>query len=719
MTLNVGANYTIKATVDGQAQLDRFNQSLREGGKAGEVSAGQIKNAYRQLPAQFTDIATSLAGGQSPFLVLLQQGGQIRDSFGSIGGALRGVASFITPFNVALGATVGVVGALAAAFIQGEAETTAFNRALATTGNYAGTTADRFDEAAQRIQEGTRASAGTARELLQAVVETGQFGPRSYEAVATAAAQLQRVTGQSSKEVIKQFQGLSKSAADWAAEANTTYNFLDVAQYRYIRQLEEAGDKEGAQRAAVDALNKSLAQRTVDLGYLESAWAKVTNAASSAWDAMLNVGRADTTGDRLGNLRKELEDRLANQASARSDNRERYQPRIDQLRAEIANLEEVVRLEGRAADAQAQRARENQAAIAAEREAEKDRKKQEEEAKRRRDAAIAQFAGLKQGFQDQLLAVRELGAAETLQAQIEAGRYSNLSKAQQEELLQLARKVDYAKSIKEFEDASAKRSDEIFRKRQQAAEKEAREQEASIERWKDIANPAEKYLKQLEQISALVQSGALTPQEGAAARDYVADQILRIDQLGKKGKDTFAELKDAVEGWGKAATDAFLDFAFTGKASFGDLVSSILKDIARMLIQTNVTAPLFKAIQGGIGGGGGAGGFFSAIAGAIGIPGFASGGDFRGGLRIVGENGPELEATGPSRIFNAQQTRQILSGSGGGTSIVVNVNAQTGQSQTEGDNESGLRDLGQRIAAAARQVILEEQRPGGLLYGAA
>jgi hypothetical protein len=43
-----------------------------------------------------------------------------------------------------------------------------------------------------------------------------------------------------------------------------------------------------------------------------------------------------------------------------------------------------------------------------------------------------------------------------------------------------------------------------------------------------------------------------------------------------------------------------------------------------------------------------------------GVPGFAAGGDFGGGLRIVGENGPELEATGPSRIFNAQQTSSLL-----------------------------------------------------------
>ena len=42
------------------------------------------------------------------------------------------------------------------------------------------------------------------------------------------------------------------------------------------------------------------------------------------------------------------------------------------------------------------------------------------------------------------------------------------------------------------------------------------------------------------------------------------------------------------------------------------------------------------------------------------IPGYAAGGDHTGGWRIVGENGPELEATGPARIFNAGQTRDLM-----------------------------------------------------------
>ena len=47
------------------------------------------------------------------------------------------------------------------------------------------------------------------------------------------------------------------------------------------------------------------------------------------------------------------------------------------------------------------------------------------------------------------------------------------------------------------------------------------------------------------------------------------------------------------------------------------------------------------------------------------IPAFAAGGDFAGGLRLVGENGPEIEATGPSRIFSTGQMRNLLSGDGG------------------------------------------------------
>ncbi len=47
-----------------------------------------------------------------------------------------------------------------------------------------------------------------------------------------------------------------------------------------------------------------------------------------------------------------------------------------------------------------------------------------------------------------------------------------------------------------------------------------------------------------------------------------------------------------------------------------------------------------------------------------GVPGFASGGMHRGGLRIVGERGPELESTGPSRITSNSDLKSIVNNDG-------------------------------------------------------
>ncbi|MDF5922598.1 phage tail length tape measure family protein [Pseudomonas aeruginosa] len=53
--------------------------------KVAGLSAGQYKQAMRQLPAQITDVVTSLASGMPVWMVAIQQGGQITDSFGGVG----------------------------------------------------------------------------------------------------------------------------------------------------------------------------------------------------------------------------------------------------------------------------------------------------------------------------------------------------------------------------------------------------------------------------------------------------------------------------------------------------------------------------------------------------------------------------------------------------------------------------------------------------------
>ncbi|MBM1191525.1 phage tail tape measure protein [Pseudomonas weihenstephanensis] len=76
---------------DYSARIDSTRKSLSgfdDGLSKTGISARQTEQALRQLPAQFTDIFTSLAGGQNPLMVLIQQGGQIKDSFGGVDNTL-------------------------------------------------------------------------------------------------------------------------------------------------------------------------------------------------------------------------------------------------------------------------------------------------------------------------------------------------------------------------------------------------------------------------------------------------------------------------------------------------------------------------------------------------------------------------------------------------------------------------------------------------------
>ncbi|MGE8627714.1 phage tail length tape measure family protein [Achromobacter denitrificans] len=69
---------------------------------------------------------------------------------------------------------------------------------------------------------------------------------------------------------------------------------------------------------------------------------------------------------------------------------------------------------------------------------------------------------------------------------------------------------------------------------------------------------------------------------------------------------------------------------------------------------------------------------------------FAKGGFHSGGLRLVGENGPELEVTGPSRIFSAEQTRSILEG-GDNAQLVPLLRALLQEQQALREEVANLR----------------------------
>lgn len=376
------------------------------------MSAKATAAAMRNVPAQFQDIIVSLQGGQAPMTVFLQQGSQLSSMFGGAGNAAKALGGYVlglvNPFTVAAAAGV----TLAVAYNQGSKEADAYRLAIVSTGNAAGTTGAQLKGYAQEISSviGTQ---GKAAESLAAFVSTGRVSRDVLKEASQAAIAWERATGQAVSTTAKQFADLGKDPLQAVLKLNEGTNFLTESVYRQIKSLEEQGKTADAaavaQRAYADALTGRAGEIERNLGSIETAWNKVKDAAKGGWDAILNVGRAETNQDRLAATRKQiadLENRLASgggfgstaggAATGRPDaaNNARLQAQLLGLQAQAAALEGVAFAAKTAAEAEAERAKQVQAAAAWDKEG---AKYLTDKAKLERDLTAARNEGLAAG----------------------------------------------------------------------------------------------------------------------------------------------------------------------------------------------------------------------------------------------------------------------------------------------------------------------------------
>lgn len=347
------------------AAAARVERSLGGIQQSAAVSARQTANAMRQLPAQLTDIATQLAGGQNPLLILLQQGGQIRDSFGSIGASLRGLASAINPLGLVAGAVAGV-GAVA---LAGANEAAKLRDQLILSGNAAGQTSDQLRSLTERISASSGQTQGQVRELLGSLVESGRTAGAVFDSTATAIARIAELSGKSAVQIASQFSGQLANPSRVASQLNDQYNFLDLAQARRIRRLEDEGRKVEAANLTNSLLIRSLQEQGRELQALEGWWDAAGRALSSYWERFKQIGAPATTGQLIDAARQRVQD-LENQLaqnrrlpaafqgalSVVSPESRNLEARLDAARLDLANLAERMRQERAAADAAAARA---------------------------------------------------------------------------------------------------------------------------------------------------------------------------------------------------------------------------------------------------------------------------------------------------------------------------------------------------------------------------
>ncbi|EHS3568695.1 phage tail tape measure protein, partial [Escherichia coli] len=278
--------------------------------KAG-ISVGQYKAAMRTLPAQFTDIATQLAGGQNPWLILLQQGGQVKDAFGGMIPMFRGLAGAITLPMVGVTSLAVATGALAYAWYQGDSTLSAFNKTLVLSGNQSGLTADRM-LTLSRAGQAAGLTFNQASESLAALVNAGVRGGEQFDAINQSVARFASASGVEVDKVAEAFGKLTTDPTSGLMAMARQFRNVTAEQIAYVAQLQRSGDEAGALQAANDIATKGFDEQTrrlkENMGTLET-WADKTGKAfKSMWDAILDIGRPESSADMLASAQKAFDE---------------------------------------------------------------------------------------------------------------------------------------------------------------------------------------------------------------------------------------------------------------------------------------------------------------------------------------------------------------------------------------------------------------------------
>ncbi|WYB74141.1 phage tail length tape measure family protein [Klebsiella variicola] len=227
---------------------DRLNSKLAESrdalektqaqlGKTGQ-SAAQTANAMRMIPAQMTDIIVGLSTGQSPFMVLMQQGGQLKDMFGGIGPAIKGVGTYVmglvNPYSVAAAS----VGLLTYAVYQNRQEIDAATKIATTSLGANGDAAERLalnmvaisDKTGQTIDEVGSMFITTndgASEAINKLIDVGF----SYDEARTKVAQYKDSANFTAlnADIDKHRREILKIGDSWTAAAIEVKNYYTAA----------------------------------------------------------------------------------------------------------------------------------------------------------------------------------------------------------------------------------------------------------------------------------------------------------------------------------------------------------------------------------------------------------------------------------------------------------------------------------------------------------
>jgi len=277
---------------------------------AGDASA-KASNEVRRLTSELKQFIPAAGGahagsaGVTRELIVMAREAS-RGNFSRLAGSatiLAGRLNVLTPAVLGAGAAFGaIVGPLAIFLLaaeQGSEQLAKFQNAMEATGGYAGVTFSQLQVMAKGLADWAHEGVGAATAELMKLAASGRFTGQTIALIGADATRMSQLTGESADSFNAQFEKMGDGVAKFAADYQAKYHQLTAAQFAYIQHLEQQGQTEQAEYQLAKDVYDYLGNKAPEqLGTLESAWRKLTTAASDYWASLQAVGR-NTPQDKI------------------------------------------------------------------------------------------------------------------------------------------------------------------------------------------------------------------------------------------------------------------------------------------------------------------------------------------------------------------------------------------------------------------------------------
>ena len=484
------------------------------------------------------------------------------------------------------------------------------NTAFTDLGMTAPATAEAFRKLVEDLMKATTSGVEGAAEQLAAVlaVQQDMLAVSVYEA--EQAAEAQRLAIQLGEEATRLAIQLGEEATRIAKEKATLDIKLLEAQDKAVEALKLQRE---AELAALNESNRAIQQQIYALQDLAEAQERVNSATSNLRDAMDRelAGAQSAMDAARGQLEKAVERRVEAIQKGFAKIFERIEAQIDSAKAKAESSRRIFELldnalSGRSAVSEA-------GAFASRRTA---------------------MTYVSSGGMDVDKLTSALGILNEPSEQF-FGTFQDYAR----DFALTTNAIEKSRAVAEATMTADERAVQLLEQSLERARASEARQIAAAEKLLAIN---EEVLTVQEALTQYLAAQATYEQVQAQHKELVA-QFPMLNQSVLSVADAVLSLRSAI-----AAQTAAQTAATTAAAAFNNLASSNPSFNAPAIEkETNQNASFLKKLR-------------KKMAEQGTVPGFAAGGMFGGGPRIVGENGPELEVTGPSRIYSKQDTSNMF-----------------------------------------------------------